>query len=140
MVGNSLNSNANQVGIIKNKKILFVDGSKRIRDALSLFFEFEDCDFVSRETPAEALEELQNHAYDIIIADYCLSGFNGLEFLNFVKSNFPQTIGLLTTFCSNKKFVEEAKAAGISKVIQKPFSGESLLLNLSQIFEKASEE
>ncbi len=91
MVGNSLKSNTNQISNINNKKILFVDSSKRIRDALSLFFEIEECNFLAVETPEEALKVLQNDTYDIIIADYYLPGPNGLEFLNHVKSNFSKT-------------------------------------------------
>ncbi len=136
MVGNSLKSNTNQISNINNKKILFVDSSKRIRDALSLFFEIEECNFLAVETPEEALKVLQNDTYDIIIADYYLPGPNGLEFLNHVKSNFSKTIEILTTFYGDRKLVEEAKEAGIRDVIQKPFSAETLVLHLSQLLEK----
>ncbi len=136
MVGNSLKSNTNQISNINNKKILFVDSSKRIRDALSLFFEIEECNFLAVETPEEALKVLQNDTYDIIIADYYLPGSNGLEFLNHIKSNFSKTIEILTTFYGDRKLVEEAKEAGIRDVIQKPFSAETLVLHLSQLLEK----
>ena len=136
MAENSLNLNTNQVSIIKNKKILFVDSSKRIRDALSLFFEFEECNFLAVETPEEAFKVLQNDTYDVIIADYYLPGSNGLEFLNHIKSNFSKTIEILTTFYGDRKLVEEAKEAGISDVIQKPFSAETLVFHLSQLLEK----
>jgi DNA-binding NtrC family response regulator len=139
MAGNSLNPNTNQDGNIKNKKILCVDSSKRIRDALNLFFELEVHDFLSLETPAEALKVLQKDTYDIIIADYYLSGSNGLEFLSNVKLKFPKILGVLTIFTGDKKFVEEAKKAGISDVIQKPFSGETLLFQLSKIFEREAQ-
>jgi len=136
MVRNSLNSNTNQIRNINNMRILFVDTSKRIRDALSLFFEIEECNFLAVETPEEALKVLQNDIYDIIIADYYLPGRNGLEFLNHVKSNFSKTIEILTTSYGDRKLVEEAKRAGIRDVIQKPFSAETLVLHLSQLLEK----
>jgi DNA-binding NtrC family response regulator len=140
MTENDLNSNTNQVSKINDKKILFVDSSKRIRAALNLFFEFEECEFLAVETPEEALKVLQNDIYDIIVADYYLPGLNGLEFLNHVKSNFPNTTEILTTSYGDKKLVEEAKAAGIRDIIQKPFSAETLVLHLSQIFEGAVEK
>ena len=137
MTENDLSSNTNQFSEIYDKKILFVDSSKRIRDALSLFFEFEECDFLAVETPEEALKVLQNETYDIIIADYYLPGLiNGLEFLNLVKSNFPKTIEILTTCYGDRKLVEEAKEAGIRDVIQKPFSAVTLILHLLQLCEK----
>ena len=140
MKENDPNSITNQVSkAINNKKILLVDSSKRIRDALNLFFEFEECDFLAVETPEEALKALQNDTYDIIIADYYLPELNGLEFLNHVKSNFPKTIEILTTSYGDRKLVEEAKEAGIRDVIQKPFSAVTLVLHLSQIFEKEPE-
>ena len=135
MIENSLKSNTNQVRKIRNKKILLVDSSQRIRDALSFFFEFEECDFIAVDTPEAALNILQNETYDIIISDYYFSGPNGLEFLNDVKSNFPKTIKILTTSYGDRKLVEAAKEAGISDVIQKPFSAETLMLHLLHLLE-----
>ena len=135
MIENKLNSNTIQGNKIKNKKILLVDSSKRVRDALSIFFEFEGCSFRSLKSPEKALKELQNDAYDMIIADYYLSGLNGLELLNIVKSNYPNTIRILTTSFEDRKLAEEAKEAGIVDVIQKPFSADTLASHLSQLFE-----
>ena len=132
---NSIHSNRTQINSISNKNILFVDSSKRIRDALSLFFEFEECDFLAVETPEEAIKALKSFNYDIIVADYNLPGLNGLEFLNRIKANFPDTIEVLTTALADKKLVENAKEAGIRDVIQKPFSAVALIMHLSQIFE-----
>ena len=135
------NSITNQVSnVINHKKILLVDSSKRIRDALNLFFEFEECDFLAVETPEEALKALQNETYDIIVADYYLPGLSGLEFLNHVKSSFPKTIEILTTPYDDRELFEEAKEAGIMDVIQKPFSAVTLVIHLSQIFQKRAGE
>jgi DNA-binding NtrC family response regulator len=136
MIENSPISNPNQASKIEDKKILLVDSSERIRDALSLFFELEVCDFLAVETPEEALKALRKNTYDIIIADYHLPGLNGLEFLIHVKSNFKKTIEILTTSYSNRKYIKEAQKAGIRNVIQKPFSAETLILHLSHLLEK----
>jgi CheY-like chemotaxis protein len=132
---NSVHSNRTQINNINNKNILFVESSKRIRDALSLFFEFEECNFLAVETPQEALEALRNVNYDIIVADYDLPGLNGLEFLNRIKTSFPDTIEILTTPFADRKLVEDAKEAGIRDVIQKPFSAVALIMHLSQTLE-----
>ena len=132
---NSIHSNRTQINNICNKNILFVESSKRIRDALSLFFEFEECNFLAVETPQEALKALRNINYDIIVADYDLPGLNGLEFLNRIKSNFPDTIEILTTSFADRNLVEDAKEAGIRDVIQKPFSAVALIMHLSQTLE-----
>ena len=134
---NSIYSNRPQINNISNKNILLVDSSKRIRDALSLFFEFEECDFLAVETPEEALIALRSFNYDIIVADYNLPGLNGLEFLNRVKANFPDTIEILTTSFADRKLIEDAKEAGIRDVIQKPFSAVAFIIHLSQIFEES---
>ena len=136
MIENSPISNANQASKIEDKKILLVDSSERIRDALSLFFELEECEFLAVGTPEEALEALRKDNYDIIIADYHLPGLNGLEFLIHVKSNFKKTIEILTTSYSDSKYIEEAKKAGIRNVIRKPFSAETLILHLILLLEK----
>jgi two-component system chemotaxis response regulator CheY len=136
MIENSPISNANQTSKIEDKKILLVDSSERIRDALSLFFELEECEFLAVGTPEEALKALRKDNYDIIIADYHLPRLNGLEFLIHVKSNFKKTIEILTTSYSDRKYIEEAKKAGIRNVIRKPFSAETLILHLFLLLEK----
>jgi CheY-like chemotaxis protein len=136
MIGTNLNSNTNRVSKIKNKKILSVDSSKRIRDALSLFFKLEECNFLAVETPETALKLLQKETYDIIIADYYFPGLNGLEFLNYVKSKFPKMMGILTVSSAERKVIEQAKEAGIREVVLKPFSAMTLVLRIQQIFEK----
>lgn len=136
MIKNSSISNSNRASKINDKKILLVDSSKRIRDALSLFFELEECNFLAVETPEEALKQLRNDTYDIIIADYHLPGLNGLEFLIHIKSNFPKTIEILTTSYGDNKLVEETQKAGIRRVLQKPFSADTLILHLSHLIEK----
>jgi DNA-binding NtrC family response regulator len=136
MIENSPISNANQTSKIEDKKILLVDSSERIRDALSLFFELEECEFLAVGTPEEALKALRKHNYDIIIADYHLPGLNGLEFLTHVKSNFKKIIEILTTAHGDSKIAEEAQRAGIRDVIQKPFSAETLVLHLTHLLEK----
>jgi DNA-binding NtrC family response regulator len=132
---NSHNSNQIQGRSIRGKRILLVDQSKRIRDALNIFFEIEGCSFQSLGSPNAALEVLHNDAYDIIIADYHLSGINGLELLNIVKLHHPKTTRILTTGYDNGKLVEEAKAAGIRDVLKKPFSADTLVSHLLQLFE-----
>ena len=132
---NSIRTDRNRLSNINNRNILFVESSKRIRDALSLFFEFEECNFLAVETPEEALKALRHVNYDIIVADYDLPGLNGLELLNRIKENFPDTIEILTASFANRKLAGEAKDAGIRDVIQKPFSALALTMHLSQILE-----
>lgn len=136
MIENNPISNANQASKIKDKKILLVDSSERIRDALSLFFELEECDFLAVGTPEEALKALRKDTYDIIVADYHFPGLNGLEFLIHVKSNFKKTIEILTISYNDSKYIEEAQKAGIRNIVQKPFSAETLILHLSHLLEK----
>ena len=78
---------------------------------------------------------MRNINYDIVVADYHLPGVNGLEFLNRIKANFPDTIEILTTSFADRKFAAEAKDAGIRDVIQKPFSAVALSMHLSQLLE-----
>ena len=136
MIENSPISNANQAGKINDKKILLVDSSERIRDALSLFFELEECEFLAVGTPEEALKALRKDNYDIIIADYHLPGLNGLEFLIHVKSNFKKTLAILTTSHGDSRIAEEAQKGGIRNVIRKPFSAETLIFHLILLLEK----
>ena len=57
----------------------------------------------------------------------------------YVKSNFPKTAGVLTSLHGDRKIAEMARDAGIGDVIKKPFSGETLLFQLSKISERTAQ-
>ncbi len=64
--------------------------------------------------------------FDLIICDWMMPNMNGLEFLQFIRSKFPNVPFLMLTGKITKEAILEAKEAGVSAYIAKPFSSDQL--------------
>lgn len=120
---------------LKGMKIVLIDDDEWIRDSLSLFFEGEGCNLRALETAEEALETLQEHHYDIIIADYRLPGMDGLEFLRRMKQTHPRAMKILITAYKDEKVVSEARRLGLSDFIEKPSTTSTIEESLLRLLE-----
>ena len=121
---------------LRKMKILLIDDDEWIRDSLALFMEAEGCHLKTCESAEEALEALNQQAYDIIIADYRLPGMNGLEFLKKAASFCPRVIRILITAYSSEGIASEASRVGIQDFIEKPFTTQTIEASLSRLIEK----
>ena len=63
---------------------------------------------------------------NMIICDWNMPSMNGLDFLKQIRSVFPDIPFIMVTGKSDKNSVIEAKVAGVSAFIRKPFSPEQL--------------
>ena len=66
---------------MKNTRVLIVDDEPGIRESLRGVLEDEGCSCEAVESGELCLEELQRHAYDVVLLDVWLPGMDGLETL-----------------------------------------------------------
>ena len=66
---------------MKNTRVLIVDDEPGIRQSLRGVLEDEGCSCEAVESGELCLEELQRHAYDVVLLDVWLTGMDGLETL-----------------------------------------------------------
>ena len=122
--------------ILKEMRILLIDDDEWIRDSLSLFFESEGCHITALETAEEGVEELKRQAYNIIIVDYRLPSMNGLQFLDRIQANYPDTIRILITAYVSNEVISQAYDMGIQDFIEKPFTTKTIEISLTNIIKK----
>ncbi len=69
-------------------KVLLVEGNAGVAEVLSSFLKF--CDHVVDEayTGREAIRQLRNRQYDIVITDSEIIGIDGPELCRFIKAHF----------------------------------------------------
>lgn len=63
---------------------------------------------------------------NLIVCDWNMPGLNGIDFLKQIRSVFPEMPFLMITGKSDKNSVMEAKLAGVTAFIRKPFSPDQL--------------
>ena len=66
---------------MKNTRVLIVDDEPGIRESLRGVLEDEGCACEAVESGEQGLEQLQRHAYDVVLLDVWLPGMDGLETL-----------------------------------------------------------
>lgn len=84
-----------------------------------------------------AIEQLNEHAdVGLIISDWNMPGMDGLELLKWVRASgtFADTPFLMATGRGEKKEAATASEAGVSGVVNKPFTADELQSKLEDIF------
>lgn len=110
-------------------KILTVDDSSSIRQMVKVTLEPAGHSVVEADDGVQGLAKAQSNRPDLVITDLNMPNMNGLEMIRALRK-LPQLIGLPIIFLtteSNDAVKMEAKSAGATGWITKPFKPEQLL-------------
>ncbi len=124
------------MSVDKNMNILIVDDYKtmlRIINNLLKQLGFANVDEATDGTMA--LNMIKEKKYNLIISDWNMEPMTGLELLKQVRAN-PATAALpfiMVTAESKTENVLEAKKAGVSNYIVKPFNAETLKTKMMSV-------
>ena len=112
------------------KSILIVEDSATTRAMIKAVIEDMGEDFTALEadTGFEALRMLPQEQFDLIITDINMPDVNGLELINFVKSNPNYHHIPMIIVTTEKSSADKARglALGASAYVTKPFKAEEL--------------
>ena len=130
----------NLFSALKEKKTLLIDDDELVRNSLRMVFTTNGC-FMRTEESAEAgLNALNEEDFDIIISDYRLPGFNGLEFFKLANSSQPNTMNVLITAYRDKGLAASTSEIKVDKLLEKPFSVTKLVEALVRLMKASDEE
>ena len=117
------------------KKVLFVDDSKSIRQAVSFMLQNAGYEVVLAEDGLDGLKKASNSSFHVVLTDLHMPNLNGIEFIKKLRKmdefRFTPILFLTTETLAHMK--EEAKAAGATGWITKPFDNDKLLKILSRV-------
>jgi two-component system NtrC family sensor kinase len=115
-------------------KILCVDDEKNVLRALKRVF--LDCDYeiITAESGSEGLEILNNtDTVQIVISDYRMPQMNGVDFLQEVYRNWPDTLRIVLSGFADMSIIMDAITEGhIYQFIQKPWDDDKLKATISK--------
>jgi len=105
------------------KKILMMDPDGLVRDSMSLFLENMGFSVKTSSSAKNALQSLSEEKYDVVICARYMPDMDGLDFLRHIKETCPNTLKILeSNFDGDVDFIDEARMAGVSKIVHKPFT------------------
>ena len=125
----------NPSSTLRSMRILLVECDESVRDSLDLAFKHAGCNTKSADSAEKAVKALGKERFDIVISDFRLPEHDGLAFFK-LKDTFPQhCLKILISHVINKDMITKSKAAGVHKVIEKPFAFKKLIDTLNVLID-----
>jgi len=121
----------------ETKKILVIDDTPTMRLIVTGMLEDLGFTHVSQAESAEMAWDLINsEKFDLVLCDWNMPGRSGLEFLRSIRANTQTSSLPLVMMTSNNDPVQisEARAAGVSNYLVKPFGALDLSERVNEAF------
>jgi DNA-binding NtrC family response regulator len=118
--------------------VLLVDDDVALLRALPEFLRIR-MDGLTVDTASSgvvALDRISARDYDAIVSDIRIPGMDGLELLNEIRSQRPDTPTLMITGFADQELVVQALRAGAYDFIEKPIDRDYLLASLRRAMER----
>ena len=113
--------------------IMIVDDEKIVRESLFHWFT-KIGHFVEKASSGfEALEKLEKNPFDVLFVDIKMPAMNGIELLEKVKTEYPETIVIIITAYGSIESAVRAMQLGASDYLLKPFKPDYLSLVMEKI-------
>lgn len=111
------------------KTILSVDDSKSIRDMIAFTLQPRGYEVIGAGDGLEGLAALSAHAVNLVVCDLNMPNMNGIEMIRKVREDrrFDGLPIVMLTTEAQKEKMKEAKDAGATGWIVKPFDEEKLV-------------
>ncbi|MEC9282078.1 MAG: sigma-54 dependent transcriptional regulator [Bdellovibrionota bacterium] len=102
-------------------KILVVDDEESIREFLNIMLKKEGYEISLAEDGEQAKELLKNKSFHMVISDLQMPNVTGMELLEHVKANYPETTFMMITAFGSTENAVEAMKLGAYDYLTKPF-------------------
>lgn len=121
---------------MRKRKILFVDDDPEMRELILEFFETEGYSVTEAQNGKDALQQIGQSDFDVVITDLRMQEMDGLALLREIHTHYPSVpVILITAFGSIETAVEAIKE-GATNFVPKPFK----MQTLRAIVDKAIEQ
>lgn len=112
-------------------KLLMVDDEKNILEAYVRNLR-EEYDIITAQSGKEALGALEKTSFPVIVSDYKMPEMNGVELLEKVREQSPDTVQIMLTGQADMQAIIELINRGkIFRFLTKPCSSETLVANIN---------
>lgn len=118
-------------------RILCVDDEPNVLAALRRLFRKQGYQILTAESGGAGLEMLKNQAADLVISDMRMPEMNGVQFLEQVRKDWPNTIRLLLTgYADNQQILDAIERGVVCRYVAKPWDDNDILLIVHDALER----
>lgn len=109
------------------KRILIIDDEKLVVESLKKLLKREGYDASIAKNGTEAMEQIQEGDYDLIVSDIRMPDINGIEIVKKIREHLKQNgkqpvPEILITGYASKENLQEAEKLNVADYIYKPFN------------------
>lgn len=119
-------------------KLLVVDDEKSIRGSLLEILQFENHEVDEAPDGETAVKLVASNSYDLILCDIKMAKMDGMEVLDKVKENSPETQIIMISAHGNIETAVEATKKGAFDFLQKPVDLNRLLVSVRNALDKTN--
>lgn len=116
-------------------RILWADDEIDLLKPHILFLNNKGFEITPVNSGGDALEELEQHAFDLVFLDENMPGMSGLETLTQIKISNPTLPVVMITKSEEEHIMEEAIGAKIADYLIKPLNPNQILLSVKKILD-----
>ena len=114
-------------------RLMIVDDELIVRESLLYWFKKYGHEIETAASGAEALEKIEHRPFHLLFVDIKMPGMDGLELLERVKKDYPDTLVIIITAHGSIESAARAMRAGASDYLLKPFKPDQLSLVMEKI-------
>ncbi len=118
------------------RHLLLVEDEAPLRQALAERLAEHGFEVEQADTGEQAIEQLAEFAFDIVITDLRLPGLDGTRVLEAALLRYPDIVGIIVTGYGTVKDAVEAIKRGATDFVTKPFQFDELLHALTSALEQ----
>ena len=107
--------------------LLFVDDERLLHNVFTRLFTRHGMEVTTCLNALQAIEELKNNNFDLVITDFMMPDMDGLELLAHIRQEYPHMRVIMITAHGSVQHAVRSMKSGAIDYIPKPFSTNELL-------------
>lgn len=116
--------------------VLFVDDEQMLHTLFKRLFKRYDIHLTHCMGALQAVDLLEEHAFDLVITDFMMPDMDGVELLAHIRETYPSTRVIMITAHANVQHAVRAMKTGAIDYIPKPFSTDELMERVQRLLEE----
>lgn len=114
--------------------LLVVDDDRQLLESMSDWLRTQGLNVDTSTGYADALEQLSQKTYDLLLVDVRLQDGDGFDLLEQVRRNYPDSQVMLMTGYGDPDAAVEAVRAGAADYLTKPLIDNELMMSIERVF------
>ncbi len=121
------------------RKILVIDDEAIVRVSCERTLVPEGYEVTVVSSGHEGITAMEQEPFNLVLLDLKMPDMDGIEVLNKIKTSWPETKVVMVTGYSTVDTAVQALRLGAYNFIEKPFTPDTLLTAVKEVFEKSDE-